>query len=66
MKIPIDMLPEKTLRRVIEEYVSRDGTDWSDMEDRVGQVRRLLQTGGAELHFDEETETTNVVMRDRL
>lgn len=65
MKIPIDMLPEKALRRVIEEYVSRDG-NWSDMEDRVGQVRRLLQTGGADLHFDEETETTNVVMRDRL
>ncbi len=66
MRIPADKLPENLLRRVVEEYVSRDGTDWSDMEERIRQVLGLLETGAAELHFDEETETTNIVMRDRI
>lgn len=64
MQIPIDQLPENVLRRVIEEYVSRDGTDWTDMEERIDRVLRSLQSGDAELHFDEETETTNIVAGD--
>ncbi len=66
MRIPADKLDEDTLRRVVEEYVSRDGTDLSDMNARVGRVLGLLRTGHAELHFDEETRTTNIVMKDRL
>jgi uncharacterized protein len=65
MQIPPERLAENVLRRVVEEYVSRDGTDWSDMDDRIRQVLGLLKTGGAELHFDEESQTTNIVMKDR-
>lgn len=64
MQIPPERLAENVLRRVVEEYVSRDGTDSSDMDDRIRQVLGLLKTGVAELHFDEETQTTNIVMRD--
>lgn len=66
MQIPISKLNENTLRRVVEEYVSRDGTDLSDVDARVGRVLGQLQTGHAELHFDEETRTTNIVMKDSL
>jgi uncharacterized protein len=64
MRIPADKLPDEILRRVIEEFVSRDGTDWSEMEARVSRVLRQLESGKAELHFDEESGTTNVVTRD--
>ncbi len=66
MRIPIGSLDEDTLRRVVEEYVSRDGTDFSDMDARVGRVLGWLRSGQAELHFDGETRTTNIVTKDRL
>ena len=66
MRIPADRLDDNTLRRVVEEYVSRDGTDLSDMDARVGRVLGWLRSGHAELHFDGETRTTNIVMKDRL
>jgi uncharacterized protein len=61
MQIPIDSLTPEILRRVVEEYVSRDGTDWSEMNDRILQVLALLETGRAELHFDADTESTNIL-----
>lgn len=66
MRIPPEKLDETTLRRVVGEYVSRDGTDSSDMNARVGRVLGWLRSGQAELHFDGETRTTNIVMKDRL
>ena len=64
MRIPIGSLDEDTLRRVVEEYVSRDGADLSDMDARVDRVLGLLRSGRAELHFDDDTQTTNIVIRD--
>lgn len=61
MRIPLDMLDAETLRRVIEEYVTRDGTDHSDLAPMVAQVRRQLETGKAELHFDEDEGATTIV-----
>lgn len=64
MRIPIDSLSPDTLRRVIEECVSRDGTELTDAETKIEQVLAQLKAGRAELHFDEETETTTIITRD--
>ena len=61
MRIPIDSLEPETLRRVVEEFVTRDGTDLSEMDVTVEQVLRQLQQGKAELHFEPEEETTTIV-----
>ncbi len=61
MQIPIDSLTPEILRRVVEEYVSRDGTDWSEMDARIDQVLESLEASRAALHFDPETESTNIL-----
>jgi uncharacterized protein len=66
--IPIDRLDPGVLRGVIEEFVSREGTDYGEIETlretKIGQVKRKLEKGLAVLVFDDETETTNVLRAD--
>lgn len=62
-EIPADRLSPETLRNVIEEYVTRDGTDLIDADKKVAQVLALLQRGEVGVWFDEETGTCNVLER---
>ena len=61
MHIPHANLSPATLRAVVQEFVTRDGTDHSSVERRVDQVLRQLEAGRVELHFDDQTETCNIV-----
>ena len=61
MHIPHTALAPATLRAIVLEFVTRDGTDHSSVERRVENVLRQLQSGHAQLHFDDETETCNIV-----
>jgi uncharacterized protein YheU (UPF0270 family) len=61
MRVPTTLLSPEALRAVIEEFVTRDGTDDSPVEPRIRSVLAQLETGRAELHFDETTKTCNVV-----
>ena len=62
MRIPHTDLSPATLRAVVQEFVTRDGTDDSAVERRVEQVLRQLDAGQVELHFDEDSETCTVVV----
>ena len=66
--IPVNRLSLKALRGVIEEFISREGTDYGEMEispeTKFRQVRQRLERGLAVLIFDDETETTNIFLRD--
>ncbi|HME45644.1 MAG TPA: YheU family protein [Syntrophorhabdales bacterium] len=66
--IPVDRLSVETLRAVIEEFISREATDYGAMEvspeTKFRQVRQRLETGLAVLIFDDETETTNMLLAD--
>ncbi len=67
MKIPYETLDPETLRGVLEEYVTREGTDYgtsSELLVKVDQIRRKLQTGEAVLCFDEITETCHILSRE--
>ena len=61
MRIPPELLSPKALRAVVEEFVTRDGTDDSSVERRIETVMRQLDAGIVELHFDDETKTCNIV-----
>ncbi|MFT5048675.1 MAG: hypothetical protein ACI8QZ_000062 [Chlamydiales bacterium] len=57
---PSDLAPD-ALRGVIEEFVTRDGTDMAEAENKVRRVEALLQRGEVEIWFDEETRTCNIL-----
>lgn len=66
--IPVNKLSAEALKGVIEEFISRGGTDYGEMEasmeTKFKQVRYKLKNGLAILIFDDETETTNIFMAD--
>lgn len=68
MNIPWQELKPETLRALIEEFVSREGTDYghqeASFETKVGHVERLLKDGKARVVFDPETESCDIRERD--
>ncbi len=66
--IPIDRLSPQAVKGVIEEFISRDGTDYGEKEASpersFWQVKHRLETGLAVLVYDDETETTNILPAD--
>ena len=64
MLIPYDQLEPDTLTRLIEDFVSRDGTDNGDdtpHETRVLRVRHALSKGQAVIFFDLESQQCQLV-----
>ncbi len=68
--IPWKDLPPETLHNLIEEFVTRDGTDYGDTETptatKVEQVRGQLKKNQAFVVFDEVTETVSVLSKEQL
>jgi len=66
--IPVDRLSPEALRGVIEEFISREGTDYGQREIsrevKFAQVKEKLENGSAVLIFDDESETTNIFPAD--
>jgi len=60
MRIPHLQLSPTALRSVVEEFVTRDGTDHSSVDQRIELVLRQLDVGRVELHFDQATETCDL------
>jgi uncharacterized protein len=67
-KIPANKLSPEALRGVIEEFISREGTDYgaveASREASINQVKHKLEKGLAVLVYDDETETTNILLSD--
>jgi len=65
-EISTEQLSPEALRGLIEEFVTRDGTDYGaverSVEEKIVQVNAQLASGEARLVFDPTTETTNIVM----
>lgn len=61
---PEDLSPE-ALRGLLEEFVSREGTDYGhvdrSLESKVADVRRQLESGEARIVFDLESESASIV-----
>ncbi|WP_207062459.1 YheU family protein [Motiliproteus sp. SC1-56] len=68
MRIPPDQLSAEALIGVIEEFVTRDGTDYGavecSLEEKTEQVRRQLERGEAVLYFDTYLECCTILSMD--
>ncbi len=64
IQIPIDALAPAVLRRVIEEFVTREGTDYGEhtfsLDEKVNHVRAQLKCGDAVLTWDEATQSVGI------
>ena len=58
--VPPDALSAATLDALIEEFVTRHGTELSDAGGKVNQVRALLRSGKVQIVFDPNTESCNI------
>jgi uncharacterized protein YheU (UPF0270 family) len=65
VEIPYQKLPRQTLRALVEEFITREGTDYGleekTLEEKVSDVMRQLERGEAKIVFELETETANIV-----
>ena len=65
--IPVNKLSSHALKGVVEEFISRKGTDYGAIEaseTSFMHVKSKLKDGSAVLIFDDETETTNIFLAD--
>jgi uncharacterized protein len=64
MRVPKEQLSREALRGVVEEMITREGTEYgaeSELEDKVRQVMDQLDNDRAVVVFDAETETCMVL-----
>jgi uncharacterized protein YheU (UPF0270 family) len=69
LQIPLDRLSDEALCGLIEDFVTRDGTDYGEvefsMEQKAEAVRRQLQSGDVLIVFDPGTATTSLLSREQ-
>ena len=66
MLIPSNLLEADTLTRLIEDFVTRDGTDNGDetpLPTRIQRVRRALDKGEAVIVFDPESQQCQLALK---
>jgi uncharacterized protein YheU (UPF0270 family) len=82
VELSVDQLSPEALRGLIEEYITREGTDYGhsgdaqgaatdphsewSLEEKVAQVLRQLESGDARIVFDLEQESASIVPADEL
>ena len=68
--IPYEKLSTEALEGLIEEFVTRDGTDTGyekkSLVNDVAMVKRQLKRGDAVIVYDNSTKTSNIFSRDHL
>jgi len=68
VEIPWRDLSEAALQGVIEEFVTREGTEYGAREvplvTKVTQVRRQLESGALLLFFDQESSSCQLLRRE--
>ena len=66
MLIPFDLLEADTLTRLIEDFVTREGTDNGDdtpLETRVERVRKALKKGEAVIAYDPDSQLCQLMLK---
>lgn len=68
--VPLSALPAATLRAIAEDFCTRDGTDYGEVEltqaERVALLMGQLERGEAHILFEATTETLRIVTRAEL
>ena len=70
VEIPSNSLSPEALQGVIEEFVTREGTDYGHaertLEGKIQAVYRQLQSGDVAIVFDPESQSCNILTREAL
>jgi uncharacterized protein YheU (UPF0270 family) len=70
MIVPYEKLSLEALKGIIEEFVTRPGTDTGytkgSLELNIDMVMRQLKHGDAFVVFDEATQTANIVPKEQV
>lgn len=65
MKIPYQELADATLTAIIEEFITREGTDYGDYDyslaQKVAQVKCLLDQGEVFVSFDPQSQSCQLL-----
>jgi uncharacterized protein YheU (UPF0270 family) len=65
IEVPVDRIDPDTLRRMIEEFVTREWADLGDdgftLDDKIAQVLRQLHDHTAKVVYDLASESWNIV-----
>ena len=66
MRIPMTALQPSTLRALVEEFITREGTDYGDvvygLEQKVEMVMTQLRRGTAAIEYDEDSDSCTLVV----
>ncbi len=66
--VPFEQLEPETLDNLIEEFVTRDGTDYGEvevsLETKIFQVLNQLKSKKAVIVFDSQIETSTILKSD--
>jgi uncharacterized protein len=70
MIIPYEKLSQEALQGLIEEFVTREGTDsgytQKSLEENIEMIKRQLDRGDAFIVYEETTQTANIVSKNIL
>ena len=69
MLIPHELLEAETLTRLLEDFVSREGTDNGDdtpLATRVARVQQALKRRDAVIAFDSEHQQCQLLLRSEV
>jgi len=70
MIIPYQKLSHQALQGLIEEFVTREGTDSGytekSLEENLEMVKKQLEKGEALIVYDEVSQTANIVTKGHL
>ena len=68
--VPHDRITPDTLRKMVEEFVTRDWSEMTDagctLDEKIEEVIQLLKDDKAKVVFDLTTETCNIIPLDRM
>lgn len=68
MEIPHSQLTDEVLEAIIEEFITREGTDYGDcvleLADKVVQVKEQLSRGDVFLSFDPLTQSCQLYPKE--
>ncbi|WP_341936524.1 YheU family protein [Marinimicrobium sp. C2-29] len=68
MIIPHEQLSDDALRGLMEEFITREGTDYgweTSLERKVEQVKAQIQRGDVVIVFDPATESVSLLTRQQ-
>jgi len=68
IEIPVEQLSEDILQAVIEEFITREGTDYGlqdyTLDQKVVQIKRQLENNKAMIVYDPISETCTLLVKD--